>query len=152
MGSAGRVMPPKAEPEAEEEPEDVGPPPIEDGKGKYVFSDGSTYDGEWQKGGEIGEAIRRHGRGLLVDGDQSYDGMWQNDKMHGSGIFRYASKAKYEGDWAENKYSGKGKYTWPSGVCYEGEWLESKMHGQGVYIDTSGTSWSGRFYNGAGPG
>merc|ERR1719316_673666 len=123
-------MPPKAPVEEEEEvEEEQGPPPLEEGEGKYVFPDGSWFQGTWQKGGEIGENLRRHGKGVHVDGDQSYDG-----------------------DWFENKYHGSGKYTWPSGACYEGEWLENRMHGKGVDVDAQGVSWSGRFYNGAGPG
>lgn len=136
----------------ETEEEDQGPPPIEEGKGKYMFPDGSWYEGDWQKGGEQGEHVRRHGNGVHVDGDQSYDGAWCDDMMHGAGIFRYASKAKYEGEWENNQYAGKGKYTWPSGACYEGQWRENRMHGEGVYVDVSGVSWSGRFYNGTGPG
>jgi len=139
-------------PQPEPEPEVPQFAPIEDGHGKYVFQDGSWYEGEWQKGGEIGEHVRRHGKGVMVDGEQSYEGSWVNDKIHGSGIFRYASKAKYEGEWVENLYGGKGKYTWPSGAYYEGEWLNNKMHGTGVYIDEKGTTWEGRFYNGVGPG
>merc|ERR1711871_137893 len=150
MGEAS--WPKRAAMAEEGDEEEQGPPPTEDGFGKYVFEDGSWYEGGWQKGGELGEHLRRHGHGVHVDGDQSYDGAWANDMMHGEGIFRYASKAKYEGSWVENKYAGQGKYTWPSGACYEGEWLDNKMHGKGVYVDEHGVSWSGRFYNGAGPG
>merc|ERR1712196_180304 len=106
------AMPPKKEEEPVEEEEDPGPPPVEEGQGVYIFPDGSRYEGQWQKGGEAGEAVRRHGQGTLVDGEQSYEGQWCNDAMHGQGVFSYASKAKYEGSWANNEYDGEGKYTW----------------------------------------
>ena len=41
----------------------------------------------------------RHGHGVFVNGaaeGNTYEGEWNNDKMHGRGTFVYASKAKYE--------------------------------------------------------
>ena len=52
-------------------------------------------------------------------------GLFEQDAMHGKGIFKYASGAVYEGDWVMNKYEGIGKYTWPNNTSYEGEWLNN---------------------------
>ena len=136
-------MAPKKKPEEEEEvEEDPGPPPVEEGNGVFIFPDSTKFgaarsclppcvplpcfcvvtmvctDGQWQKGGELGEDFRRHGQGTHIDGEQSYEGQWCNDAMHGHGTFRYASNAVYEGLWANNQYEGEGKYSWPNGASY----------------------------------
>ena len=54
-----------------------------------------------------------------MDGEQSYEGQWADDAMHGQGVFSYASGAKYEGSWANNEYDSEGKYTWPNGATYQ---------------------------------
>merc|ERR1712166_304101 len=149
----GNNMATKKKPDEEEEvEEDPGPPPVEEGNGVFIFPDSTKFDGQWQKGGELGEDFRRHGQGTHIDGEQSYEGQWCNDAMHGQGTFRYASNAVYEGLWAANQYEGEGKYSWPNGASYTGAWVASRMHGKGEYIDEKGVTWQGRFYNGVGPG
>merc|ERR1712166_1414374 len=132
MGILGRNnMAPKKKPDEEEEvEEDPGPPPVEEGNGVFIFPDSTKFDGQWQKGGELGEDFRRHGQGTHIDGEQSYEGQWCNDAMHGQGTFRYASNAVYEGLWAANHYEGEGKYSWPNGASYTGAWVASRMHGK----------------------
>jgi 4-amino-4-deoxy-L-arabinose transferase-like glycosyltransferase len=53
---------------------------IKEGQGTYVFSDGSTYEGQWK-----------------------------NDKRNGFGIMKYADGSRFEGFWLENKEHGKGE-------------------------------------------
>eukprot|EP00967_Tisochrysis_lutea_P006531 scaffold7748_cov33-Tisochrysis_lutea.AAC.1 len=134
---------------AEEDSEPFEP---QEGKGAFLLPDGSKYDGDWI----IVDGVRqRHGHGLYIDGivkGQSYQGEWQNDKMHGRGVFRYASGAKYEGDFVDNVYSGSGKYTFPDGAFYEGSFAQGQMHGTGTLTDTQGVVWEGKFYMGTGPG
>ena len=76
------------------EEEEAAPP--ESGEGKFVFPDGSKYDGAWL----LKEGLTmRHGRGRFVDGaaeEQTYEGEWCDDMMQGRGTFCYASGAKYE--------------------------------------------------------
>ena len=43
------------------------------GTGKYVYADGSTYDGQWL-----------------------------DSKMHGKGVYMFANGNKYDGEWAED--------------------------------------------------
>merc|ERR1711966_591825 len=70
MGILGRSnMAPKKKPEEEEEvEEDPGPPPVEEGNGVFIFPDSTKFDGQWQKGGELGEDFRRHGQGTHIVG------------------------------------------------------------------------------------
>eukprot|EP00962_Isochrysis_galbana_P022610 scaffold6762_cov146-Isochrysis_galbana.AAC.1 len=129
--------------------EDVKP---QEGTDAFLLSDGSKYDGEWIL---VNGVRQRHGHGLHIDGivrGQSYQGEWQNDQMHGRGIFRYSSNAKYEGEFANNVYSGTGKYTFPDGAFYEGSFAQGQMHGSGSLTDAQGVVWEGNFYMGTGPG
>ncbi|KAG6556650.1 hypothetical protein Mapa_001591 [Marchantia paleacea] len=48
--------------------------------------------------------------GVYIDGDYRYEGGWSMDKMHGLGIFYYASGASYDGNWEMDKYCGVGIY------------------------------------------
>ena len=96
----------------------------------------------------------RHGQGVYIEGDYSYEGEWFEDKMHGEGVLRFASGAMYKGTFAENKYAGEGTYSFPDGTSkYVGLWENSRMHGMdGVYTDKESHEWKGQFYNGSGPG
>ena len=50
--------------------------------GKFQFTDGSWYEGEYVVDGAIS---KRQGKGFLQDGEESYDGNWENDTMNGEG-------------------------------------------------------------------
>jgi len=52
----------------------------------------------------------RHGNGkfFYTDGGM-YDGEWKENKMHGKGVLSYAcGKTAYDGDWFEDKFEGFG--------------------------------------------
>jgi hypothetical protein len=74
------------------------------GRGKYVFADGGTYEGEWS-GGE----------------------------MHGRGKYIYDDGETYEGDWIEGEKNGRGKFVYANGDSYEGEYSDDNQHGRGVF-------------------
>ena len=57
--------------------------------------------------------------GRYQEGGYTFDGEWQQDQMHGTGAFTYASGAKYEGSWEQGQYQGQGAYCWPDGRKYE---------------------------------
>ena len=48
---------------------------MKNGKGRYRFSDGENYDGEWR-----------------------------NDTMHGSGTYTYAEGKKLYGEWRNSRF------------------------------------------------
>jgi hypothetical protein len=96
------------------------------------FSDGSKYEGGWEKD-------RKVGAGVLTSRDGSvYDGNWFNDtvserlwfsvqlidksKKTGKGKFTSANGAVYEGEWIADQRQGSGIVNWPDGSCYSGSW------------------------------
>ena len=81
--------------------------PSKDGKGKAIFPNMDTYEGEY-KGG------KRNGSGAyaFADGKAKYVGEYKDSLKHGKGAFTYASGAAYDGEWLANKYEGLGTYKW----------------------------------------
>lgn len=91
------------------------------GKGTYVWEDGSRYIGEWKEG-------LRSGKGVYIwaSGDK-YTGQFLNGDCNGDGVYLWANNAGYEGSWLNGKKHGAGKYTWPNGQVYEGEFKDDKI-------------------------
>ena len=113
--------------------------------GKFVFVDGSSYEGDCIV---VENKKQRHGRGVYINGPEKYDGEWKHDKMEGEGNYVFASKAQYVGSFVDNKFCGQGTYTWPDGRSYVGGWENNRFHGQGKYIDAEKVCWEGEFFNG----
>jgi|UniRef100_A0A7S4GJK2 hypothetical protein len=139
----------KGKKKKEEEPE-APEEPLE-GCGAFVFDDGSRYEGNWIKEGTP-LITKRKGYGVYKEGNNKYEGYWDDDKMSGEGTMFFASGAVYTGTWLDNCFDGKGKYSWTDSSFYEGMWRSNKMHGEGMYQDSTGKRWHGKFYNGMGPG
>lgn len=113
--------------------------------GKFQFTDGSWYDGEYVFDGTTS---KREGKGFLQDGEESYDGEWSNDTMNGEGVYTFSSGASYTGTFKDGEFEGNGEYKWVDGATYTGEWHQNKMHGKGVFIDPEEVRWEGKFHNG----
>ncbi len=70
------------------------------GEGVYLWSNGTQYLGEFERG-------RQHGRGLLVMPDgSSYEGEWRSGKKHGKGVATYRDGRVRTGEWKDNRYVG----------------------------------------------
>ena len=64
----------------------------------------------------------RHGRGTYIQSDGSiYEGYWFYDKVHGHGRKIYENGSMYIGDWIDNIHDGIGKLTQENGETYKGE-------------------------------
>lgn len=98
------------------------------GKGKYLYSDGSSYDGEWKS-----DKMHGHGCFRYASGNR-YEGNWKDDKEEGHGVYYYADGDVYDGSWKVGKKHGKGCYRYASGDVYDGDWVDGYMHGKGVFI------------------
>ena len=72
-----------------------------EGKGKWKFDNGETYDGEW-KNHEI------HGHGTYIWKDKgTYTGQWVNGKQHGKGTHKFLDGSTEEGEHIDGKYVPK---------------------------------------------
>ncbi|KAL8166689.1 hypothetical protein V2J09_008188 [Rumex salicifolius] len=135
------------------------------GAGKYLWSDGCMYEGEWRRGNATGKGRfswpsgatyegafrsgRMHGYGIFTgtDGD-TYRGNWKLDKKHGHGEKLYANGDVYDGSWKENLQDGEGKYVWSNGNVYAGEWKNGVISGKGLLIWANGNKYEGFWENG----
>lgn len=68
----------------------------------------------------------KHGKGVLVDrvGKLSYEGEFQDDKMHGQGLFRYDSGFSINTEWKNDK-----PIKLPNRFFVE-QWMEPEKNGQ----------------------
>ena len=105
------------------------------------FSDGS-YTGEIDKKG------RKNGKGFYVWHDGStYEGDFMDDLRHGNGLFNWSNGESYKGDYLEDERTGLGIYSWPDGSFYEGSFLKGKRHGSGVYQSINGVIYDGEWFD-----
>ncbi|KAM1050672.1 hypothetical protein ACFX13_033110 [Malus domestica] len=138
---------------------------IPEGKGKYVWSDGCIYEGEWRRGmrhgnGKIiwssggvyeGEFLGgyMHGTGTYIGSDKmTYKGRWRLNLKHGLGYQVYPSGDAFEGSWMQGLAEGPGNYTWVNGNVYLGNMKGGKMSGKGTLTWTNGDSFEGSWLNG----
>ena len=114
-------------------------------EGVFTFVDGSRYEGEYVV---VDGQRKRSGKGTMIQGPETSEGDWADDKLHGAGEIAFATGAKYVGAFAGGKFDGEGEYAWPDGAKYVGGWRDNKMHGMGCYTDTDKVNWKGQFHNG----
>ncbi|XP_022748605.1 phosphatidylinositol 4-phosphate 5-kinase 8-like isoform X3 [Durio zibethinus] len=105
-------------------------------KGKYTWSDGTVYEGDWEAG-----------KMTAPDGS-IYEGQWRMNIRHGFGRKKYSNSDVYEGEWKEGVHEGKGRYFWNNGNKYTGNWKRGKMHGRGVMEWVNGDQYNGCWLNG----
>ncbi|KAL4596360.1 hypothetical protein ACB092_12G159000 [Castanea dentata] len=135
------------------------------GSGKYLWTDGCMYEGEWRRGKAYGKGKfswpsgatyegdfksgRMEGFGTFIgsDGD-TYRGSWSSDRKHGYGEKRYANGDFYKGYWKRNVQDGQGRYVWKNGNEYDGEWKDGVISGRGVLLWANGNRYSGEWENG----
>lgn len=95
--------------------------------------DGSSYEGYVNCSGEY------EGRGKYTfSNGEKYIGQFRASEMHGYGIAHFASGDRYEGNFHLDKRSGKGIIYYADGDKYDGLWLEGKKNGKGVYYYNDG--------------
>ena len=135
------------------------------GHGKYLWSNGCMYEGEWKKGkasgrGKLswpsGATYKRDlkfgkmdgfGTFIGIDG-HTYKGSWLSDQKHGFGEKRYANGDVYQGFWKRNLQDGEGRYTWSNGNEYIGEWKSGVISGKGVFVLANGDKYDMSWENG----
>jgi hypothetical protein len=102
-----------------------------DNVGKFKWSDGSVYEGDF-----VGDKFHGKGKMTFADGGV-YEADYVDNKKTGKGKFTWADGETYEGDFVDGKKNGKGKYTYTNGNVYEGDYVDDKENGKGkkTYAD-----------------
>lgn len=112
------------------------------GKGTFIFKDGSKYGGSFLRG-------KPHGQGTYYHKDGSiYVGLFRQGVKHGLGKMTFKSKDIYTGHFENGVISGDGKMTYANGDTYLGNWKQGKFDGVGQYHFSNGDSYKGSFVNG----
>ncbi|MFS8005081.1 putative 1-phosphatidylinositol-4-phosphate 5-kinase [Helianthus anomalus] len=138
---------------------------VPEGSGKYVWSDGCTYEGEWRRGIWHGYGKLHWPSGAYYEGDffggymqgtgtyiradkLVYKGRWRLNRKHGLGFQTFPNGDVFEGSWIQGSPDGPGKYTWANGNEYLGHMKSGKMSGKGIFTWTNGDSYEGSWSNG----
>ncbi|XP_020234335.1 phosphatidylinositol 4-phosphate 5-kinase 9 [Cajanus cajan] len=136
-----------------------------EGHGKYVWSDGCVYEGEWRRGMRNGLGKMQWPSGVMYEGEFSggyihgtgayigpdnltYKGRWRLNLKHGLGYQIYSNGDIFEGSWIQGTPEGPGKYTWANGNVYLGNMKGGKMSGKGTLTWVNGDSFEGSWLNG----
>ncbi len=93
-----------------------------------------------------GEVAFGSGGGTRVG--NKYSGEWKDGRLHGQGIYVWASGTKYVGEFKDGKTHGQGIKTSVKGDKYVGEFKNNRIHGQGTFVRADGTKHVGEFKNG----
>jgi hypothetical protein len=117
------------------------------GKGKYIFSNGDVYEGEFRHNIAVGQGVF-----IQVNGE-SYKGEFKNQKYDGKGICTYQGGDTYEGEFVgtviiitncvlhiitDGLRDGSGIYRHAAGNVYEGTFKKGKIDGKGKYTYING--------------
>lgn len=70
------------------------------GNGVFTYTNGSSYEGEFEHGVRCGYGVFRWSTG------DSYEGGWKDDKRHGEGVMKYANGRVRKGRFENNEYVG----------------------------------------------
>ncbi len=121
----------------------------EDGKGTYLFTDGSQYTGEFLKGLPDGEGEWTYPKGEKVKGlfkkglpvgedvfakanTSNKVGCLSGNCRTGIGVHVNEAGQKYVGYFRKGQPSGKGVCYYPNGQRYDGQWKNGLRHGNGT--------------------
>mmetsp|Transcript_4888 Transcript_4888/g.12548 ORF Transcript_4888/g.12548 Transcript_4888/m.12548 type:complete len:856 (-) Transcript_4888:151-2718(-) len=146
------------------------------GHGRFIYPDGTIYEGETVSGGRQGEgqliapiAVQNE---VEVPG-WTYKGQFDQGEVSGKGLMTFSDGREHKGLFEEGRKHGKGKFTWPNGDytagtwekgaligdsksrvtygngdVYEGGMRAGSQQGQGMYTRASGHVYSGAWMAG----
>ena len=93
----------------------------ENGFGKWVYTDKTTYEGEWVQTQKQGKGIETWPNGYI------YNGEFKNSVWNGQGTLTFPNGATYEGKWENGFMNGEGKFTWSDGKEKIGIWKNGQL-------------------------
>lgn len=126
----------------------------ENGKGTYIWGDGSRYYGDWQNKLPHGMGWQYDSDGRLLNKGVWSEGVYMGKALSGncqdgSGNLELPSGERYQGEFQNCSPEGSGVLTFLNGDRYRGQIKEGLPHGDGSYIwAVNGDSLSGVFRRG----
>lgn len=119
-----------------------------DGKGwsRYLYPDGSEYDGMWSD-------HHRHGSGRFTFSEDSsvdvlfYEGSWKHGLRHGWGTLMFRNGMQFEGSFHEDMIQGAGVSVYPDGSQYIGLFKDGFRDGFGIFISVEDGEYKGHWQN-----
>jgi hypothetical protein len=136
-----------------------------DGRGKYQFANGDSYEGEVKAGVIVGAAVYDPKNGDVFEGSfarqaarrgrlplrerrplRGRDGA--TGVMQGRGRYFAKSGDRIEAPFVQGKPQGIGTYHFANGDRYEGEIIDGALSGQGTYFYGSGLKYEGEMRGG----
>jgi hypothetical protein len=136
-----------------------------DGRGMYIWKDGTTYDGDWVAGVREGHAVWKSAAGSVFVGmyhknepvsgaltrpnGERYEGAFAADGPHGTGKYFWPDGNRYEGPVDSRGRNGHGTMFFPGGDSLECDWKDDqRVDGHGRYLWANGEIYDGNFVNG----
>lgn len=77
-----------------------------------------------------------------------YNGEFNDDEMHGYGLYTFSHEGHYEGQWVMGVYEGVGTETFALGSTYHGQYREGSRSGWGVCRYYNGDYYEGQWKEG----
>lgn len=113
---------------------------LPDGKGKAIFSNGTSFSGNFKQG-------MFHGNGILKSKDETIcDGEFRYDQLNGQVKVTFQNGMTFEGLYKNDKPNGFGKLKNKQGYSYIGMFNDGLKHGYGK-MEFAGHFYQGQFYN-----
>ncbi len=89
-----------------------------------------------------GNCIDGKGKAVYPNGD-TYEGDFVNNIPDGFGTFTEINGNVYAGQMSKSEFQGKGKFFWKSGSVYEGDFVKNKREGEGKTTSADGSYFAG---------
>ena len=104
----------------------------ENGFGKWVYTDKTTYEGEWVGTKKNGQGVETWPNGYI------YKGEFKNSEWSGIAVLTFPDGSTYEGEWAKGFMNGKGTFTWSDGTQKNRDlekWRVAGIMLKGIYLE-----------------
>lgn len=113
------------------------------GRGKYVFSVGTSYEGDFKNDDFDGS-------GIMTEPGVRYEGAWKAGRKSGRGVLSTMNGDRYDGDFTDDAMTGRGVLVLSDGRKYEGALKDGIPEGQGTLTDPAGSvtgTWKAGCFN-----
>lgn len=113
-----------------------------------TYLEKNSYSGITNCKGNLRESFHQCYGAFKYPNQTSYQGMWVNGKMNGTGVYTFDNGTTFKGEFKEDD-TVYGTYQYINGDKYSGEFKNYQPEGQGTMIYSDGTKVTGQINNGA---